>query len=180
MHLQSHHLTRLTRLLVSLALWAGASLCQAQDTAPGDAAEPAAAQGLQPRPWTFTVGPYVHHWSKNPDHRTAFIFALEKHQDERWLIGLSLFRNSFGQPSAYAYTGYHWHGFLGQPRLTAKVTAGIIYGYTGEYEDKVPLNWNGFSPGLIPSLGYKLSERDALHVMVLGGAGYILAYSHTF
>ncbi len=171
---------RLIRLLISSALLLGASLCQAQDTPPEKTAEPGVAQGLRAEPWTFTVGPYVHHWSESPDHRTAFIFALEKHQDDRRLIGLSLFRNSFGQPSAYAYAGYHWHGFLGQPRLTAKVTAGIIYGYTGQYEDKVPLNWNGFAPGLIPSLGYKLTEHDALHVMVLGGAGYILAYSHTF
>ncbi len=175
---------RLTRFVFLSVLLLSAGHCLAQDLPPEAPAPaeptPALAQGLKPQAWTFTVGPYVHHWSKNPEHRTAFVFAVEKHVDERRLIGLSLFRNSFGQPSAYAYGGYHWHNFLGEPRLTAKVTAGIIYGYTGKYADKVPLNWNGFSPGLIPSLGIKLTEHDALHVMLLGGAGYILGYSHTF
>ncbi len=126
------------------------------------------------------VAPYVHHWTQSPEHRHAYIFTLEKHQDEQRLIGLALFRNSFGQPSAYAYGAYHWHGFLGEPRLTAKVSAGIIYGYTGKYADKVPLNWNGFSPGLIPSVGYKITQQDALHIMVLGAAGLALGYSHSF
>lgn len=174
----------MTRLLFITALLLSASLCQAQTPSPSDtnesAAAPDLAQGLQARPWLFTVGPYVHHWSSNPEHRRAFVFALEKHVDGERLVGLSLFRNSFGQPSAYAYAGYHWHGFLGDPRLTAKVTAGIIYGYTGKYEDKVPLNLNGFSPGLIPSISYKVSQQDYLGVLLLGSAGFVLTYGHSF
>lgn len=143
--------------------------------APSSSEEDAAAA-----PWTFTVAPYVHHWRKNPDHRHAFIFSLEKEQDANQMLGLALFRNSFGQPSAYAYVGQEWQDFLETPRLTAKLTAGIIYGYKGEYADKVPLNRNGYSPGLIPALGYQMTERDSVQFMVLGNAGYTLGYSRSF
>ncbi|MDF3823369.1 hypothetical protein P3G55_26045 [Leptospira sp. 96542] len=143
--------------------------------APSSSEEDAAAA-----PWTFTVAPYVHHWRKNPDHRHAFIFSLEKEQEAHQLLGLALFRNSFGQPSAYAYVGQEWQDFLETPRLTAKLTAGIIYGYKGEYADKVPLNRNGYSPGLIPALGYQMTERDSVQFMVLGNAGYTLGYSRSF
>ena len=34
-----------------------------------------------------------------------------------------------------------------------------MYGYRGEYEDKVPLNSNGFSPGLLLSLGWAFDKR---------------------
>lgn len=71
-------------------------------------------------------------------------------------------------------------GFPGHPRLTAKLTAGIIYGYKGEYADKVPLNHNGYSPGLIPTLGYQMTARDSLQFMVLGNAGCTLGYSRSF
>lgn len=152
----------------------------AQDLPAENTASPSSTDELPEYPWTFTVAPYVHHWRKNPDHRYAFIFSLEKHQDANQLLGLALFRNSFGQPSAYAYTAYQWEEVLGDPRLTAKISAGIIYGYKGAYADKVPLNWHGYSPGLIPALGYKVTERDTVQVMLLGGAGFSLGYGHSF
>ncbi|MFO6420093.1 ABC transporter ATP-binding protein [Hylemonella sp. W303a] len=131
-------------------------------------------------PWTLTVVPYVHHWHHNPEHRQVFIASLEKQQDPRQLLGLALFSNSFGQPSAYAYAGYEQQDFLDMPGLSAKVTAGIIYGYTGRYADKVPLNHNGYSPGIVPSLGYQVSARDSVQLMVLGTAGFALGFDRSF
>jgi hypothetical protein len=54
-----------------------------------------------------------------------------------------------------------------------KLTGGLIHGYTGEYEDKLSYNHNGWAPVLIPSLGWK---RDKLGVdlAVLGNAGVML------
>ena len=38
--------------------------------------------------------------------------------------GFSAFRNSFGQPSAYAYYGYSWDNLFGHPWLYAKLSGG--------------------------------------------------------
>jgi hypothetical protein len=37
-----------------------------------------------------------------------------------------------------------------------------------EYEDKVPLNYKGFSPGFVPSLGYRFSKRIYGQLDLLG------------
>jgi len=161
-------------------LWAGHSLAQTvapQDNAPPDTAS---AETRTEPPTSFTIAPLVYHWRSDPEHKYSFVVTLEQHLERQRLVGLALFRNSFGQPSAYAYAGYHWPEFLGAPRLDFKLSAGIIYGYTGEYEDKVPLNWRGFSPAIIPSIGYQISTNGSVNLMVLGTAGVVLGYSHSF
>lgn len=145
------------------------------NAAPSDSTEE-----LPEFPWKFTAVPYMHHWHHNPEHRQVAILSLEKQQDPKQLLGLAVFSNSFGQPSAYAYAGYQQQDFLDTPRLSAKVTAGIIYGYTGKYADKVPLNYNGYSPGIVPALGYQVSTRNNVQLMVLGTAGFALGYDHSF
>jgi hypothetical protein len=69
---------------------------------------------------------------------------------------------------------------LGNPNLFVKVTAGILYGYVGQYKDKVPLNHGGFSPAIIPSIGYRLTEHDSVQVKVLGTAGLMFSYGRSF
>ncbi len=128
----------------------------------------------------FIFSPYTHHWSQNPEHKDVVLVALHEHLPGGRLCGVSLFSNSFGQPSAYVYIGQEFDRLFGQPNLYLKVTAGILYGYVGEYKDKVPLNYRGFSPAIIPALGYKLTERDSLQVQVLGTAGVMLAYGRKF
>ena len=153
----------------------------ARDLPPQDSAVPSDATDEPLEfPWKLTAVPYAYHWHHNPEHREVFILSLEKQQDTQQLLGLAVFRNSFGQPSAYAYAGYQQQDFLDTPRLSAKVTAGIIYGYTGQYADKVPLNHNGFSPGIVPALGYQVSTRDSVQLMVLGTAGFALGFDHSF
>jgi hypothetical protein len=140
-------------------------------------APPAPTEGQQ---WTFTFAPIVYHWVYDEEHKPAFVFALERRVAGDRLCGLSLFRNSFGQPSAYVYVGQRWGHLWGIPQLSVKLTAGVIYGYTGNYHDKVPFNWNGFSPTVVPSLVYQFRPKDSLDVMLLGTAAVILAYSHNF
>jgi hypothetical protein len=45
-----------------------------------------------------------------------------------------------------------------------------MYGYVGRFKNKVPLNVGGFSPVVIPAMGYRVSPRLALEVQVLGTA----------
>ncbi|QBK04835.1 ABC transporter ATP-binding protein [Hylemonella gracilis] len=153
---------------------------QARDLPTQDAPPSQSTDELPEFPWTLTAVPYVHHWHRNPEHQQVFIVSVEKQQDPKQLLGLAMFRNSFGQPSAYAYAGYQQRDFLDTPRLSAKITAGIIYGYTGEYADKVPLNWNGYSPGIVPALGYQMTSRNSVQLMVLGTAGFALGFDRSF
>jgi hypothetical protein len=78
------------------------------------------------------------------------------------------------------YAGQQYNELMGNPKLFVKVTAGILYGYVGKYQNKVPLNHNGFSPAIIPSIGYRLSEHDSLQVKVLGNAGLMFSYGRSF
>ena len=130
--------------------------------------------------WAATFAPYVYHWKPDPEHRYAFAFALERNVTRQRFCGLSLFRNSFGQPSAYVYAGRSWDNFWDNPRLSARVTVGVIYGYVGEYHGKVPFNWNGFSPTVIPALVYHFNPKDSLDVSMLGTAGFVFGLSHRF
>jgi hypothetical protein len=128
----------------------------------------------------FSFSPYTHHWNRSPEHRHVVLVALDQTLPGNRLCGVSFFSNSFGQPSVYVYAGQQFNGVLGVPRLFVKLTAGIMYGYVSPYENKVPLNQNGFSPAIIPSLGYKLSQHDSVQVKLLGSAGLMLSYGRSF
>lgn len=168
-------------LVLGLAL-AGASAARAEVSEPcqdhwASEAPPAPDAGQQ---WTLTFSPFVYHWKYDPDHRPAFIFALEHRVAGSRFCGLSLFQNSFGQPSGFAYVGQRWDRLWGLPQLSAKLAAGVIYGYTGQYEDKVPFHWNGFFPAAVPSLVYQFGPQDSLDLMMLGTAALAFAYSRNF
>lgn len=128
----------------------------------------------------FTFSPYTKHWSNNPEHKHVYLVALDEQLPGDRLCGMALFSNSFGQPSVYVYAGQQFNQLFDNPRLFLKVTGGILYGYVGRYQNKVPLNSNGFSPAIIPSLGYKLNEHDSLQIKLLGTAGMMFSYGRQF
>ena len=140
----------------------------------GDGAAPPAKQ------WDLTLAPYAYHWRESPEHRPVFLGALDNHVPGDRFCGLALFRNSFGQPSAYAYVGKQWNGLMGNPQLFVKVSAGLIYGYKGAYQHKIPFNDYGIAPAIIPAVGYALNREDSVQVMVLGTAGLLFSYGHRF
>ena len=128
----------------------------------------------------LTLSPYTLHWSNNPEHKHVYLVALDEQLPGGRLCGISFFSNSFGQPSTYVYAGQQFNQLFGQNNLFLKVTAGIMYGYVGQYENKVPLNYRGFSPAIIPSLGYKLTEHDSVQIKLLGTAGLMFSYGRQF
>jgi hypothetical protein len=138
---------------------------------------PAPAKDKQ---WNLTLAPYAYHWSYSPEHRPVLLGAVNRYVNGNRFCGLALFRNSFGQPAAYMYAGKQWNHLLGQPQLFAKVTAGLIYGYKGKYQDKIPFNDYGIAPAIIPSLGYAFTPDDNVQVMLLGTAGLLFAYGRNF
>jgi len=96
------------------------------------------------------------------------------------LWGGAYFSNSFGQKSGTVYFGYVWDNLFDVPKLYAKLVGGLMYGYVDPYEDKVPFNHNGYSPIVVPALGYRLTPKDALQVSMLGTAGLMFSYNRRF
>lgn len=134
----------------------------------------------EPRYEAF-FSPYTHHWSHDEEHKPVVALSVSRLLPNDRKCGISLFRNSFGQPSAYAFVGKSWPGiWASQPRVYASVTAGIMYGYVGKYKNKVPLNVGGFSPAIVPAIGYQLSPRSALEMQILGTAAFMVGANWRF
>lgn len=121
-------------------------------------------------------GPYVHHWSPEPEHNNApWLVGLEYESPSRWIAGASWLRNSFDQSTEYYYAGKRWPLESVSPNLYVKVTAGALLGYTGEYEDKIPLNHKGVAFAVIPALGWQVDRYNA-QVALLGTAGLMFTF----
>jgi hypothetical protein len=117
------------------------------------------------------VSPHTHHWTDSEEHRAVRAVSISRLLPNTRFCGFSLFTNSFGQPSAYAFTGKYWPSpFESAPGVYLSVSGGIMYGYVGRYKDKVPLNLGGFSPVVIPAVGFRLNSRSAIEVQLLGTA----------
>ena len=151
----------------------------------GGAAGPVAAQafpdweGLKgPGHWRAVVSPVTQHWRPSDEHRHVWAVGAERWTLEGTVAGGAFFNNSFGQPSGYAYLGRRYTGLLGQPTMYAQWTAGLMYGYKGQYASKVPLNHNGFSPGAVLALGFEFTPQTALQYNLLGDAGVMFQISH--
>lgn len=127
--------------------------------------------------WRVASSPATWHFRYNPEHRHVWALALERQRLDGWLLGASRFNNSFGQPSAYFYVGRRWPGLWGQAPLYGQVSAGMLYGYRGQFQSKVPLNYNGFSPGALVTLGWQFNRNASAAAHLLGDAGLMLQLS---
>lgn len=122
--------------------------------------------------------PFTHHFNYSEDHKNVWLIGVDREREDRSLAGIAYFTNSFGQPSVYIYPwGYTFRGLLDTPQLYAKLTAGLLYGYRGKYEDNVPFNHNGFSPGIVPALGWETKDGYQAQLNLLGFAGLMLQFS---
>jgi hypothetical protein len=168
------------RIIASLIVAHMASAAVAQTTSPASpassapAAAPisAASDGTRLR---LQLSPYTRHNKFDEAHRTVIMAGLEREYPSGKLDGVALFRNSFGQPSIYIYP---WGGVYpaigGIQPLSFKWTAGLLYGYKEPYENKVPLNYKGFSPGAIFSLAYEFKPGWSGQINLLGTAALML------
>lgn len=118
--------------------------------------------------WYVQGSVWTTHFDPQPDHNNnQDLIGLERHRDDSYLWGAATFRHSFGERSWYGYTGKRFE-FAGTP-FNAKLTAGLLYGYRGEYRDKIPLNRFGVAPAVIPSVGASY-QRVGVDVVLLGAA----------
>jgi hypothetical protein len=108
------------------------------------------------------------------------MLGLERQHVGGFVMGASCFRNSFGQPSAYAYAGRRFDHFAVAEPLFVQLTAGVLYGYKPPFEDKVPLNRNGFSPGAVASVGWQFTPTWSAQLNFLGNAALMFQVSADF
>jgi len=127
--------------------------------------------------WRLAASPFTHHFRPSDEHHRVWALALERQREDGWLAGFSPFSNSFGQPSSYLYVGHRFDRLGGVAQLYGQVSAGLLYGYRGQFEDKVPLNHNGFSPGALVGLGWQFDRHRAVTAHMLGDAGVMLQLS---
>jgi hypothetical protein len=148
---------------------AAAGLCAALGaSAQGEAAPAPSRSGLDG--WELTLSPYTYHFHPSDEHEYVYQIGVIKKLEDRWIAGASYFSNSFGQPSAYVYIGQRYEDLPGFEKLYLQWNVGILYGYVGEFKDKVPFNYKGFSPGFVPSIGYKFSDRVYGELDLLGNS----------
>lgn len=102
--------------------------------------------------WYLQTSVFTKHFSPDPDHNNnQDLLGLERNEASGWVYGAATFRNSFSQRSYYAYAGKRYES-ANYP-LYLKLTGGLLEGYRGKYQDKIPLNRFGVAPVIIPSLG---------------------------
>ena len=120
--------------------------------------------------WEISFSPYTVHFHPSDEHKPVVSLGLLKGLEENWIAGGSVFSNSFGQPSAYLFVGQRFINPFGWDKWYLQWNAGLLYGYVGQYKDKVPFNYKGFSPGFVPSIGYQFSERVYGELDLLGNS----------
>ena len=122
--------------------------------------------------------PYTLHYVETDEFKPIVMVGLEREHPNAKVDGFALFTNSFGQPSVYVYPwGGIYHGIWGNEHLSFKWTAGLLYGYVGPYKDRVPLNYNGFSPAIIPALVYEFKPGWSAQVNFFGVGGVMFQFN---
>jgi hypothetical protein len=150
------------------------------DKPPSTAPEP----DVKDEPWRtdrfyLETSLYTHHFTYDAAHDNHQKLILgEWNITENWLVGGSFFDNSFGQPSQYFYGGYRFRPIPSVQPFYVKVSAGLVHGYTGQYQDKIPLNGSGIAPVIVPSVGYCIS-RVCSEMVIFGGAGFLITLGVT-
>jgi hypothetical protein len=128
----------------------------------------------------LAFGPYVAHRVNNSGHNQwPHLVDVEWESGSHWLVGAAAFKNSYSQSAAYVYAGRRW--FLDQvnPNFYVKLSAGVVYGYKDPYEDRLPVNDNGYGLGFVPALGYQFGRANA-QIVFLGTAAVAFTFGYDF
>jgi hypothetical protein len=170
-----------------MLLWivvAGSASAQSDTTRSDATPESLPSAWSAPEPWRtdrffLETSVYTVHFDSDSSHDNSQSLILgEWNVTEQWLLGASFFDNSFGQSSQYVYGGFRFRPFDSLQQLYFKITAGLVHGYSGEYQDKIPFNKYGIAPAIIPSVGYCI-DRFCSEIVIFGTAGLLLTFGVT-
>lgn len=128
--------------------------------------------------WVLQGSIYTQHFDLELERRDdTSLIGLEYYHQRNAMVGGDSFRNSFGQPSWYLFAGRRYDH--AQWPVFGKITGGLLYGYRGEYQDEVPLNYGGYSPSVFPSAGIQLGRYQG-EVMLVGVFGIVVNVGFAF
>lgn len=128
----------------------------------------------------LAFGPYVAHRENSRDHNQwPRLIGVEYESASHWLVGAAAFRNSYYQNAAYVYAGNRWFLDSINENLYAKISAGLVYGYKDPYEDRLPVNSNGYGLAIAPALGYQFGRANA-QIVLLGTAAVTFTFGYDF
>jgi hypothetical protein len=121
------------------------------------------------------ASPFTYHFHYKPEHRPVWLLGGSSIEADGRLTGLTVFSNSFGQLCAYGFVGHKYLEPFGWSRTYWAWTAGLIYGYRGEFKDQAGVNIGGFTPVIVPRLGFRLTPKVALELQPLGSAALMFS-----
>ncbi|MDH5540993.1 MAG: hypothetical protein OEY03_16435 [Rhizobacter sp.] len=125
----------------------------------------------------LVASPYTLHFSPSERHKPVWMIGAEKQYADGDVLGAAYFSNSFGQDSLTVYRGEQIRNWSRFEKLYFQWTAGLMYGYKGEFQDEVPLNFKGFSPVVVVSLGWQFTPKYSVQVNLLGFAAAMVQVS---
>ena len=128
--------------------------------------------------WDLTLSPMTVHYFYGNDHTPVVLAGLTKNFSGGWQAGTAVFANSFGQPVVYAFAGQRYDNLFKLENWYWRWNAGIMYGYVGEYQNQVPYNRGGFSPAIVPIVGYKVSKKLQVEFSFLGNAALMIGFNY--
>jgi hypothetical protein len=132
------------------------------------------------RHWYAQAGLYAHWRNDDAFSGVPWFAGIEYHRPDLWFGGFSMFNNSFGQFSQYAYLGRAFHPLPAYPHFRIKLTVGVVQGYKDEHYDTLPIHWGGsWALGFVPGLGYQ-KGRVGYDVAVLGVGGLLFLVGYSF
>jgi hypothetical protein len=122
--------------------------------------------------WYVQTSVYTKHYSPDPEHNNhQDLIGIERNEASGWVFGGATFRNSFSQRSNYAYAGKRFDS--AEYPVYLKLTGGLLEGYSGKYQDKIPLNHFGVAPVIIPSIGTHYGPLAAELVLLGANAAMV-------
>lgn len=122
--------------------------------------------------WYLQTSIFTKHFSPDPRHNNKQdLIGLERIDASDWLLGAATFRNSYNQRSHYVYAGKRYES-ASYP-VYIKLTGGLLEGYRGKYQDRIPLNRFGVAPMIIPSLGIHYGPLAAELVLLGDNAAMV-------
>ena len=151
----------------------------AQESATPQPASPAAADEKDYSIY-FQTSVYTAHFHSDPDHNDhQRLLNLEWRKNTGTVWGAAYFRNSFDQPSEYVYGGKIFRPFDSQQNAYFKLTGGLVHGYKGEYQDKIPFNSSGVAPVILPAAGFSY-KNITTELTLFGDAGLMVTLGYDF
>lgn len=123
---------------------------------------------------------YTKHYDPKPEHNnTQNLIDLQWHWKNRYLAGFSFFKNSFDQPTKFAYAGRTWGIPQTSDLVYVSLLGGFLHGYDGEHKEDIPLNDHGIAPAILPTIGVRYSQVHS-ELIFFGTAGFTVTLGYDF